>query len=278
VSHPVSLDPLTQRYQLSSIVYGEEGCARDDPAETYHEASKLSPVVAGRAPGAPVLAESADLQRLTENAVKRHPHLPARALPAAEPLAAALGSALAARRSLREFGSSPLRLSALATLLDAAYGVVRTPEGLRRSVPSGGALYPLELYVVAARVEGLDPGLYHFDPLERSLEELEPGRIPDLESGLVYREQARAPAHLVLTAVFWRSRFKYGLRGYRFALLEAGHVMQNVLLACAALGLAGLAIGGFYDRRLERLLAIDGVNEGVLYCAAVGEACAASGA
>jgi SagB-type dehydrogenase family enzyme len=70
--------------------------------------------------------------------------------------------------------------------------------------------------------------------------------------------------------MFWRTRFKYGLRGYRFALLEAGHLMQNVLLAAAALDLAAVPVGGFFDSRLERLLSIDGVNESALYCASIG--------
>ena len=79
-----------------------------------------------------------------------------------------------------------------------------------------------------------------------------------------------AAALLVVTAVFWRTRFKYALRGYRFALLEAGHVGQNVALASAALELAALPVGGVYDRRLEEVLGVDGVNESVVYLFALG--------
>ncbi len=86
-----------------------------------------------------------------------------------------------------------------------------------------------------------------------------------------YDELLDAAALLVVvTGVFWRSRFKYGLRGYRFTLLEAGHLGQNLLLAAAALDLAALPVGGFYDRRVERLLGVDGVNESALYLFAVG--------
>jgi SagB-type dehydrogenase family enzyme len=70
--------------------------------------------------------------------------------------------------------------------------------------------------------------------------------------------------------MFWRTRFKYGLRGYRFALLEAGHVVQNVLLACTALGLAAVPVGGFYDRPVDALLGADGVNESVVYAVSLG--------
>jgi SagB-type dehydrogenase family enzyme len=81
---------------------------------------------------------------------------------------------------------------------------------------------------------------------------------------------AGAAAVIVVSAVFWRSRFKYGLRGYRFVLLEAGHVAQNILLAAAALGLAAVPLGGFYDRRVDELLGVNGVDESALYLLCVG--------
>jgi SagB-type dehydrogenase family enzyme len=86
-----------------------------------------------------------------------------------------------------------------------------------------------------------------------------------------YPEIGSSCAALVLVAaIFGRTRFKYGLRGYRFALLEAGHVAQNVLLAATALGLAAVPLGAFYDRRTDTFLALDGVNESTLYAIAVG--------
>ena len=79
-----------------------------------------------------------------------------------------------------------------------------------------------------------------------------------------------AAALVVLTAMFWRSRFKYGLRAYRFALLEAGHVVQNAILAATALGLPALPIGGFYDRRLDALVGADGLDEASVYALLLG--------
>jgi SagB-type dehydrogenase family enzyme len=70
--------------------------------------------------------------------------------------------------------------------------------------------------------------------------------------------------------MFWRSRFKYGQRGYRFTLLEAGHLVQNVVLMCAALDLAAVPIGGFYDRPVDMLLGADGVNESIVYAVCLG--------
>jgi SagB-type dehydrogenase family enzyme len=74
----------------------------------------------------------------------------------------------------------------------------------------------------------------------------------------------------VLTAMFWRTRFKYGVRGYRFALLEAGHVGQNVTLAAAALRVAALPVGGFFDRRLDELVGADGLDEASVYAIVLG--------
>ena len=70
---------------------------------------------------------------------------------------------------------------------------------------------------------------------------------------------------IFVAAVFGRTRFKYGVRGYRFALLEAGHVGQNVLLAATALGLGAVPLGGYYDRLTDEFLGLDGVNESTLY-------------
>ena len=77
-------------------------------------------------------------------------------------------------------------------------------------------------------------------------------------------------AVVFIGAVFWRTRFKYGQRGYRFALLEAGHVMQNLLLAATALEIPALPLGGFYDDRVDALLGLNGVDESALYGVVLG--------
>jgi SagB-type dehydrogenase family enzyme len=74
----------------------------------------------------------------------------------------------------------------------------------------------------------------------------------------------------VITAMFWRSRFKYGLRGYRFALLEAGHVVQNIALAATALRIPALPLGGFYDRRVDDVVGADGLDEATVYAVLLG--------
>lgn len=260
------------------LVYGEPP-ALDDPAEAYHEASKVSPTQIGRQiEGARRLAASTDLQLSSSRAVRRLGRVVA-ALPPPRRPECVLWDAIEARRSRREFGPDPIGGDELAALLHAGYGVthlLESPDGSQalpfRAVPSGGALYPLELYVAALRVDGLEAGLYHFDPLLRSLEVVRIGLDADDVAALSAYPEIVAPcsALLVVASVFGRLRFKYGQRGYRFALLEAGHVGQNVLLAATALGLAAVPLGGFYDRPTDEFLGLDGVNESTLYTIAVG--------
>jgi SagB-type dehydrogenase family enzyme len=256
---------------LAGAVYADAP-GDDDPAEAYHAASKLSPSTAAHAMrGALRLAESEDLRRSAARAVRRRAQHPALVLPDPTPLELPLGDALATRRSARTFGDDALGLADLAAVLRAGYGltgalpVAGSPPQPLRAAPSGGALYPLELFVVATRVAGLQERIHQYDPLAGTLVRLPAPAAAALGVTPFADLTSEAAAVLVIAAVFWRSRFKYGLRAYRFTLLEAGHVAQNVLLACTALGLAAIPLGGFYDRRLDELLDLDGVDESSLY-------------
>ena len=251
--------------------------ALDDPAEVFHEASKLSASTAARdLAGATRLAASPELRHIVTQATLRHPGLAL--LPLGEPdeLAAPLGRTIHARRSARAFGREPLTQGHLAALLEAGYGVTGVlhdddgREQALRAAPSGGALYPLDTYAAVRRVDGIDPGVYRFDPLERGLEDI--GVEPDaIVETTAYPELVEEAAlSVVLAATFWRSRFKYGQRAYRFTLLEAGHVSQNLLLAATALSLAAVPLGGFYDRRLDEALGLDGVNRSAIYLVCIG--------
>jgi SagB-type dehydrogenase family enzyme len=274
----VSRPARRQTAHWQEFVYGRPPDPHD-PAEAYHEASKVSASQIGRQmEGARRLAVTPDLQLSSMRAAKRYGtgRIP---LPRPASLDRTLGDVIALRRSKREFDPGPIPAEVLAALLDAGYGVTGelTAEGQRpalrfRSVPSGGALYPLELYAAVSRVAGLESGLYHFDPLSPGLEVLRPGMTPDELTGLsTYPDVVCSCAVLILVAaIFGRTRFKYGLRGYRFALLEAGHIAQNVVLAATALDLAAVPLGAFYDRRTDAFLGLDGVNESTLYLIALG--------
>ncbi|HMA35115.1 MAG TPA: SagB/ThcOx family dehydrogenase [Chloroflexia bacterium] len=199
-------------------------------------------------------------------------------LPAPADLAAPLQQAIAARLACRQFADTPVELGDLATMLHAAYGiqshlVLGDQEFLVRPVPSGGALYPLEVYLLVRQVTGLAPGIYHYAVLTHALEQLQaidlaPTYIADLFMGQSY--VAQAGLIVVLTMVPARSMWKYADRGYRLILLEAGHLAQNLNLTAAALGLGSLNLGGFLDSELASLLALDLEGELPVYGIALG--------
>jgi SagB-type dehydrogenase family enzyme len=215
------------------------------------------------------LAASDELQAAATLGTRSNPELPFHGLPSPRHPRCPLWRALERRRSRRHFHGTELSLGALATLLDAGYG---TRSGNRRTVPSGGALYPLELHVATHLVESIEAGVYRYDPRRHVLEELTPqDPWPRLEAACPFPGLLDGSAAVLLAlAVFGRTRFKYGQRGYRFALLEAGHVVQNVVLAAAALDLPALPLGGFYDAQVDALLDADGVEESVVYGVVLG--------
>lgn len=268
-----STSPPTVR--LAQVI-GADDLSDPDPTEDYHEASRMYPgIVDPTLKGAALLERSAEMRVTASRSVKRHAHRPALCLPPPDLGSAQLADAMATRRSARGHGARPISLEELSSLLHAAYGVTGRIPGTTqelRTAPSGGALYPLELYTVCAAVEGVDQAVHHYDPLRHALELLRPLGSGDEIASLTPYEDALGECALVvvMTAMFWRSRFKYGARAYRFTLIEAGHVAQNVLLAATALRLRALPLGGFYDRRVDALLGIDGLHEASLYLLALG--------
>jgi len=211
-------------------------------------------------------------------APKEHPHAPLLRLPEPALPDVSLGSVLAGRASCRRFASDPLDLGRLATVLAAAYGVsgrflVGRTELMERPVPSGGGLYPLELYVLASRVEGVTPGVHHYAPLLHGLEHIVDEAVPQQSIARLFLGQpyvGEAAAVVVLTAVLRRSLVKYRDRGYRYVLFEAGHVAQNLNLAATACDLGSCNLGGFFDDHVADLLDVDPDEEVPLYAVAVG--------
>jgi SagB-type dehydrogenase family enzyme len=182
------------------------------------------------------------------------------------------------RRSCRIFVDQSMPLAWLSGILADTYsvtGLTDGPEGrlmYTRPVPSAGALYPLEIYVATRSVEALDDGLHHYHALEHALELVKPGPVlkdlGELLLGQYYLETANVA--VILTAVFHRTLKKYGPRGYRYVLYEAGHVAQNVCLLATELDLGSICTGGFYDGKLNRYLGLDGKSEAVLYLVGLG--------
>ena len=187
-----------------------------------------------------------------------------------------LDDTLRSRRSPRgPFEGAPVRLVDLAALLDLSVGVTAPAAGgaaALRAYPSAGGLYPLEVYLVAVACPPLEAGLYHHDTNRRALAFLAPcPPVADLKR-LVFADDLwpTAAAALVFTAVLDRTQAKYGERGYRFALLEAGHAAQNVLLAATSLGLSAAPIGGFCEDALGAALGLDAHTETPVYVVLLG--------
>jgi SagB-type dehydrogenase family enzyme len=173
----------------------------------------------------------------------------------------ALTEALARRRSVRRYTRQPLSLAAVSQLLWAAQG--RTGPGGQRTAPSAGALYPLELHLVALRVEGLAPGAYRYRvPLHALQAEptpatAAPAAAPDLQQAAGGQAAVGAAAAVVVfTAVETRSAGKYGTRAARYAAFEAGAAAQNLALQATALGLGSVVIGGLDEATLARALGL----------------------
>ena len=177
------------------------------------------------------------------------------------------------RKSIRSYSSKPLRLVDLSFLLWACTGIQRSENGYDfRTIPSAGALYPIETYIVVNNVEDLPKGLYHYDIKEHSLEELRIGSIGERlsYSALEQNMCAKAPVVFIWTAIFERSKWKYGQRAYRYVYLDAGHIAQNLTLAATSFGLGSCQIGAFFDDEINQIIDIDGYEESVLYLSVVG--------
>lgn len=193
------------------------------------------------------------------------------ALPGALPLPdMSVGQALQQRRSLRRYRDRMLTAQELAWLVHAATAIT-SADGYR-TAPSAGALYPIETYVAASRVEGVDAGLYHVDVRAQALELVRAGSVAGdlLIAGLGQEFLRSAPAVFVFTGLFQRTRWKYHERHYRYICWEGGHVAQNVYLAAEAAGLGACMVGAFFDGILNDLLRVDGWHEAALGVVAVG--------
>lgn len=211
---------------------------------------------------------------------KEYPGQPLIELPAPDDLNLPLGQTIRRRLSCRLFNSSPLTLNQLSTILAVGNGVegvvqLGAHEHLERPMPSGGGLYPLEFYPLIRDVEGVAAGLYHYAPLLQRLEQLKLMQFGDTFISQLFMNQpylAGAPVVLFITAVVERSMHKYGERGYRYILLEAGHSAENMCLAAASMNLGALPLGGFFDGFAAELLEIDPEQEIILYGLGFGHA------
>ncbi|MGD0230053.1 MAG: SagB/ThcOx family dehydrogenase [Syntrophorhabdales bacterium] len=246
---------------------GKEGQRDRGIGERFHEETKYTPERIG--------GYALDWERMPEP-YKNHPS-PIATIALPEPLigqAADVWEVFGRRRSTRAF--SPARnlpLGLLSSLLWSTQGITAEGGGSYfRSVPSAGALYPIETYILAGAIEGLEQGIYHFRPHMFDLEFIKGGDFARLlaEAALGQDMIREAQATFIWTAIVARSKWKYRQRAYRYIYMDAGHIGQNLYLAGTAAGLGVCAVGAFFDDQVNDLIEIDGVEETTVYLACVG--------
>ena len=161
--------------------------------------------------------------------------------------------ALRMRRSVRSYKNDPLNLSEISQILWSAQGIT-SPRRFRMA-PSAGALYPLELYVIAGNVKSLSPAIYKYNPHQHVLVEMLVGDMRSELSRAALNQSAikKAPAVLLFCAVYERTTGKYGRRGIRYVHMEVGHAAQNVCLQAIALGFNSAVIGAFRDAEVKKI-------------------------
>lgn len=179
--------------------------------------------------------------------------------------AVSIEEAIARRRSVREFRREPLTPEQIGQLCWAGQGITDRSTGYR-SVPSAGALYPMELHVMTAE------GVSRYNPKDHALEQhLSGDRRRAVQRASLGQEMiGEAPACLVVTAVVERAAVKYRARAERYCYIEAGHIAQNILLQAAALELGGVPVGAFEDESLAEVLELP-AGERVMYLLPVGK-------
>jgi SagB-type dehydrogenase family enzyme len=205
---------------------------------------------------------------------KRYPGAPIVELPEPD-LTGGLpaATAIAQRRSTRDYVATPMTAAELSRLLYLTSGIAADKYGnARRTAPSSGALYPIEVYAVVHRVDGVEPGVYHYAYREHALERVRAGdfRTNVVEQAISQEFLGECGVVLFLTMIMQRMRPKYQDRSYRYGLLEAGHLGENAYLAATSMGLGACGVGAFMDDAINEMLGVDGVEEAAVYMLAAG--------
>ncbi|ACI20059.1 SagB/ThcOx family dehydrogenase [Dictyoglomus thermophilum] len=163
--------------------------------------------------------------------------------------------ALLLRRSKRFYKDNPLTLQELSQILWASQGI-SDPDYKFRTCPSAGALYPLEIYVSVLRVDGIESGIYKYNPEKHEIVQIyKSSKREELyEASLKQEWIKRAPVVIIICASFYKTKARYGERGIRYIYIETGHCAQNIYLQCVSLNLGTVAIGAFDDDEIKRIL------------------------
>jgi len=205
---------------------------------------------------------------------KEYPQAAKIELPPFEPSRAmSLDQTLKSRKSIRDFKPKPISKGQLGYLLWSSTGIQRIEDGYEfRTAPSAGALYPIETYIIANDIKGLEPGIYHYSIQTHQLEQIRLGgfgqqvAVAALSQGMC----ATASAVFIWSAMFERCKWKYSQRAYRYIYLDAGHIAENLALAAVSLNLGTCEIGALFDDQVNVIIGIDGIEESTICMAVVG--------
>ncbi len=231
--------------------------------ETCFQGMKASPQMQGR-PEPPKVKESKESSNII--------HLPKARELNTEQLS--LTKAIKDRCSVRKYSEAPLSREELSFLLWSTQGVKDARVPSLRTVPSAGARHALETYLLINRVQDIQRGIYRYLPVEHSLEELQLGShlTREVVKGCLDQKfVGKSAVTMIWTALFYRMTWRYGDRGFRYLLLDAGHACQNLYLAAEAIEAGVCAVGAYLDDKLNQLLELDVEREWVIYLAAVGK-------
>ncbi len=185
-----------------------------------------------------------------------------------------LEEAVQKRRSVRAYSDEPLTLAELSRVLFLTGGINAERFGAKlRAAPSAGALYPIETYLTVHRVTGLQPGVYHYTVTDHTLALLREANVRSetVRQGLMQGFLGTCGVVVYFTVILQRLRWRYQERSYRYALLEAGHLAQNLYLAATSLGMGVCAVGAFLDDEVNAMLGVDGEQEAAVYMLSVGK-------
>jgi len=249
----------------------------EDISELYHENSKLDQGLYERLE-ATGQGLSGDMDGIVALVDPDYPDLPRVNLPDPPELTAGFADVFESRRSAEAFEPDSFDREHLSQCLYYAVGRKRSDE-VSRMYPSPGALYPIEIFPVLIRVDGCQPGLYYYNNSGHYLREMRTFQDTTIlldsigefmETNAIVPRIEDANILFVIGADFWRSKFKYGPRGYRYVLQESGHVAQNLVTTITAMNTSGRPLAAFYDRKINEFVGLDGVNEAVIYTVAAG--------
>ncbi len=187
-----------------------------------------------------------------------------------------LSEAIARRESVRDYSSEAISLDDISALLWATQGIreILNPSCALRTVPSAGARHAFETYLAVNRVEGLEAGLYRYLPFDAELAMLKTDeRISKKAATACFGQSfvAEAAVTFFWSAIPARMEWRYGLAAHKVMALDAGHVCQNLYLACTALGMGACAIAAYDQEACDKLLGLDGREEFTVYIAPAGK-------